>query len=288
MAAKIEFHDRYWKNVSQEGVVTSCITPCHGSHVCWIRLAKQFIKSLLKPDPTKRPTAAAALANHVRNLVTYLSLELTRRSGSLFTLRPPRLTCQVCAKTSIPVPAGSPPSTPPGLSSGSTQAPAVRNSIILSGQRSLAMMTTTMTTFFPFRPHGNRALRLRNSLPGRLDQDWMLRAQKNLYPRPLLTMSHNRPWTMVERRNRQNTQLRRRRKTLSHNLKLSRLPRILRECRSRRMIFPFLDPTSGNTMSSRTASIKSPDGYQSGLTSIGINCRLRINPVHPSFRFSSC
>ncbi|KJA13407.1 hypothetical protein HYPSUDRAFT_220869 [Hypholoma sublateritium FD-334 SS-4] len=42
-AAKIEFHDRYWKNVSVE--------------------AKNFIKSLLNPDSTKRPTAAQALAD---------------------------------------------------------------------------------------------------------------------------------------------------------------------------------------------------------------------------------
>ncbi|KAH9475741.1 Calcium/calmodulin-dependent protein kinase [Psilocybe cubensis] len=42
-AAKIEFHDRYWKNVSSE--------------------AKAFIKSLLNPDSTNRPTAAQALAD---------------------------------------------------------------------------------------------------------------------------------------------------------------------------------------------------------------------------------
>ncbi|KAF8154949.1 kinase-like domain-containing protein [Crassisporium funariophilum] len=42
-AAKIEFHDRYWKNVSSE--------------------AKDFIKSLLNPDSTLRPTAAQALAD---------------------------------------------------------------------------------------------------------------------------------------------------------------------------------------------------------------------------------
>ncbi|KAG7095316.1 hypothetical protein E1B28_006081 [Marasmius oreades] len=39
--AKIEFHEKYWKNVSKE--------------------AKTFIRSLLNPDPTKRPTASAAL-----------------------------------------------------------------------------------------------------------------------------------------------------------------------------------------------------------------------------------
>ncbi|KAK0200074.1 Pkinase-domain-containing protein [Desarmillaria ectypa] len=38
--AKIEFHDRYWKNVSVQ--------------------AKYFIKSLLNPDPMKRPSAAEA------------------------------------------------------------------------------------------------------------------------------------------------------------------------------------------------------------------------------------
>ncbi|KAL1746139.1 kinase-like domain-containing protein [Schizophyllum fasciatum] len=39
--AKIEFHDRYWKNVSQD--------------------AKDFIKRLLSPDPKLRPTAVDAL-----------------------------------------------------------------------------------------------------------------------------------------------------------------------------------------------------------------------------------
>ncbi|KAJ3898350.1 kinase-like domain-containing protein, partial [Lentinula edodes] len=39
--ARIEFHDKYWKNVSSE--------------------AKIFIKRLLNPDPTRRPTAAEAL-----------------------------------------------------------------------------------------------------------------------------------------------------------------------------------------------------------------------------------
>ncbi|KAI0825242.1 kinase-like domain-containing protein [Trametes gibbosa] len=40
-AAKIEFHERYWGNVSAE--------------------AKDFVKSLLNPDPSKRPTADEAL-----------------------------------------------------------------------------------------------------------------------------------------------------------------------------------------------------------------------------------
>jgi len=39
--AKIEFHERYWKNVSQE--------------------AKNFVLTLIKPDPAERPTAHQAL-----------------------------------------------------------------------------------------------------------------------------------------------------------------------------------------------------------------------------------
>jgi serine/threonine protein kinase len=44
--AKIEFHDRYWKNVSEQ--------------------AKGFIRSLLKPDPAGRPTAEEASKHPVR------------------------------------------------------------------------------------------------------------------------------------------------------------------------------------------------------------------------------
>ncbi|KAL8276514.1 hypothetical protein RQP46_011062 [Phenoliferia psychrophenolica] len=40
-AARLEFHDRYWKNVSDE--------------------AKDFIKHLIRPDPSERPTATEAL-----------------------------------------------------------------------------------------------------------------------------------------------------------------------------------------------------------------------------------
>ena len=44
--AKIEFHERDWKNVSNK--------------------AKTFIRSLLNPDPAKRPTAAEAFDDPVR------------------------------------------------------------------------------------------------------------------------------------------------------------------------------------------------------------------------------
>ncbi|PIL30869.1 transporter [Ganoderma sinense ZZ0214-1] len=42
--AKIEFHERYWSNVSD--------------------VAKDFVKALLNPDPSKRPTAEEALNHH--------------------------------------------------------------------------------------------------------------------------------------------------------------------------------------------------------------------------------
>jgi calcium/calmodulin-dependent protein kinase I len=45
--AKIEFHERYWKNVSPQ--------------------AKEFIKTLLNPDPSKRPTVAEAFGDPVRS-----------------------------------------------------------------------------------------------------------------------------------------------------------------------------------------------------------------------------
>ncbi len=47
--AKIEFHERYWSNVSDA--------------------AKDFVRALLNPDPHKRPTAEEALNYHVRLLV---------------------------------------------------------------------------------------------------------------------------------------------------------------------------------------------------------------------------
>ena len=47
--AKIEFHERYWSNVSDA--------------------AKDFVKALLNPDPLKRPTAEEALNHHVRILI---------------------------------------------------------------------------------------------------------------------------------------------------------------------------------------------------------------------------
>lgn len=49
--AKIEFHERYWKNVSQQ--------------------AKVFIKALLSPDPAKRPTAEQAYNDPVSSLLLF-------------------------------------------------------------------------------------------------------------------------------------------------------------------------------------------------------------------------
>jgi serine/threonine protein kinase len=63
MAAKIEFHERYWRSVSKEGAtVAFLITRASDRN----SLAKKFIKSLLIPNPIYRPTAAAALIDHVR------------------------------------------------------------------------------------------------------------------------------------------------------------------------------------------------------------------------------
>ena len=66
MAAKVEFHDRYWKSVSKEGAATlpAAFLITHISDRN--SLAKNFIKSLLTPNPIYRPTAAAALIDHVR------------------------------------------------------------------------------------------------------------------------------------------------------------------------------------------------------------------------------
>lgn len=74
MAAKIEFHERYWKSVSQEGATDSYATHSQHSLIGLKSLAKDFIKTLLNPDPTKRPTAADASIAYVR---------------TLFSIRPP-------------------------------------------------------------------------------------------------------------------------------------------------------------------------------------------------------
>lgn len=57
--AKVEFHERYWKNISSEGEIFPPKVPFTYN----ISLAKTFIKSLLNPDPSQRPSAAQALAD---------------------------------------------------------------------------------------------------------------------------------------------------------------------------------------------------------------------------------
>ena len=58
--AKINFHDRYWNNVSDEGAHKPSLLPSpHISH----HTAKGFIRALLNPDPTKRLTASEALSH---------------------------------------------------------------------------------------------------------------------------------------------------------------------------------------------------------------------------------
>ena len=62
--AKIEFHDRYWKNVSSQGVFRSLVTQDIIT-LPPISLAKNFILDLLNPDSSKRLTAAEALQHPV-------------------------------------------------------------------------------------------------------------------------------------------------------------------------------------------------------------------------------
>ena len=64
--AKIEFHDRYWKNVSCEGgyLLTPSAIIVHAIIVLVVS-AKDFIKRLLNPDPNLRPTAEEALQDKV-------------------------------------------------------------------------------------------------------------------------------------------------------------------------------------------------------------------------------
>ncbi|KAJ7202057.1 kinase-like domain-containing protein [Mycena pura] len=60
MEAKIEFHTKYWKNVSDPGVSLSffaCDLPTDSGRCT----AKAFVKRLLNANPAKRPTAEEAL-----------------------------------------------------------------------------------------------------------------------------------------------------------------------------------------------------------------------------------
>jgi calcium/calmodulin-dependent protein kinase I len=64
--ARIEFHERYWSKVSDEGaLLTGSISAdtqlIHHS-------AKTFIKLLLNPDPSQRPTVQQALNSHVSDI----------------------------------------------------------------------------------------------------------------------------------------------------------------------------------------------------------------------------
>ena len=72
--AKIEFHEQYWSKISNEGALFTRTTSVD------IRLnhnsAKTFIKALLNPDPSQRPTAQQALNSHVSG-VHYPSSALT-------------------------------------------------------------------------------------------------------------------------------------------------------------------------------------------------------------------
>lgn len=60
--AKVEFHERYWKNVSKEGEQRSpCALESRLDATFWPRAAKDFILTLIKADASERPTATQAL-----------------------------------------------------------------------------------------------------------------------------------------------------------------------------------------------------------------------------------
>lgn len=66
--AKIEFHERYWSKVSDEGEVSDAF--CSAPFVTDKCAAKIFVKTLLNPDPSQRPTAQEAYNNHVSDCFT--------------------------------------------------------------------------------------------------------------------------------------------------------------------------------------------------------------------------
>lgn len=60
--AKVKFHDRYWKNVSQEGELVGLFLVLFNLHDV---AAKDFILSLINPDPSTRLTTEEALKHEV-------------------------------------------------------------------------------------------------------------------------------------------------------------------------------------------------------------------------------
>lgn len=87
---KIEFEEAYWEKPSEECESDSLVSPSFRLSVFVPRssslirhhspsTAKEFIKSLLQTDPTKRPTASAALQHHVRALLLASSIVSFRK-----------------------------------------------------------------------------------------------------------------------------------------------------------------------------------------------------------------
>lgn len=61
---KFEFHERYWRNISQDGkefILTIFVDALLTFPFNRPLLAKDFIRKLLTLDPSKRPTASEAL-----------------------------------------------------------------------------------------------------------------------------------------------------------------------------------------------------------------------------------
>jgi calcium/calmodulin-dependent protein kinase I len=64
---RLEFHDRYWKDVSEEGKLWALVLELANlvSDLLFPNLAKDFIRELVVIDPSKRLTAEQALHHPV-------------------------------------------------------------------------------------------------------------------------------------------------------------------------------------------------------------------------------
>jgi len=63
--ARVDFHDRYWKNVSDKGMPGTDRSLWEWGYLTFVPsiTAKSFIRALLHPNPTRRFTAEQALSH---------------------------------------------------------------------------------------------------------------------------------------------------------------------------------------------------------------------------------
>lgn len=70
MEGNVTFHERYWKNVSAEGMTLAFAGVMTKDKGGWLinvmTSAKQFVKRLLNPNPDQRPTAMEVCTDPVR------------------------------------------------------------------------------------------------------------------------------------------------------------------------------------------------------------------------------